>query len=175
MLAKYNDLLLRLFVAFGFLTAITGIAQYISGKQVNDALEKTIATFKTEQQGRHLSEAQMSLLTNELRAIAKTNLPIRVDGSQGNVESVKFGTKLMRALKDAGFPVSGVGEVWGFGGGFGPGVQVRSSEAARGIAKSIGAAFEKAGVTGVQVPDVNLDHLTGDGIEVVVGYKPLEN
>jgi hypothetical protein len=47
MLAKYNDLLLRLFVAFGLLTAVTGIAQYISGKLVNDALEETIETLKS--------------------------------------------------------------------------------------------------------------------------------
>jgi hypothetical protein len=175
MLAKYNDLLLRLFVAFGLLTAITGIAQYISGKQVNDALEETIETLKKDQQGRHLSEAKFGQLTNELRAITKPNLPIRVDGSQGNVESVKYGMMLMQALKDAGFAVSGVGEVWGFGGGIGPGVQIRSAEAVRGIAKSIGVAFEAAGVDGVQVPDDNVDHLTGDNVEILVGYRPLEN
>jgi hypothetical protein len=172
---KLNDILQIATVVFAVVSAACGTGLYFTGKYIAEALNRQIADLQREQVGRTLSSTEREHMNALLGAMHKTKQPISVSGSQGNVESIKFANLLVGALKQAGFPVTYGGEDFVLGGGAGSGVQIRSAKGALGIGKLIGDAFSKSGVAGVRAWDTPFDYLPEDRIEIIVGYRPLEN
>jgi len=154
-------------LAFGAVSALTGLASYFTGKHTEAKLEAKIETLEREQFGRHLSVEQLRSLTDQLRAIPKPDQSVHLMGVDGNAEAIRLANALKGVLEDAGFLIDGVWED-SLIGGAGPGILIRHAKADAEASVAIQAALLRSGLEAHIV-----EREAFKRVEIIVSYKPM--